>query len=123
VDTVDESELRNEIERQGLVVSRWQDVLLEHYPPLLESYLDWARSGEQLTEIDSKTKEFLIIALDCAVRWPSPFIDNHIRKALREGASVVEVIEVIGVTAHLLGPHMMNHGLSALANVLESGWE
>jgi len=120
---MDESELRDEIARQGLVVSRWQEVLLEHYPPLLESYLDWARSGEQLTEVDPKTRELLVIALDCAVKWPSPYIDNHIKKALQLGASVVEIIEVIGVTARLLGPHMMNHGLSALANVLESGWD
>jgi alkylhydroperoxidase/carboxymuconolactone decarboxylase family protein YurZ len=118
---MDESELREEIRRQNMVPSRWQEVLLEHSPPLLEAYLEWSRSGEDLQELDPKTKEFLIIALDCAVRWPSPFIDNHIRKALLAGASVVEVIEVIGVTARLLGPHMLNHGLSALSNVLESG--
>lgn len=115
---MDDAALRAEIARQGMVPSIWQEVLLDHYPPLLESYLEWARSGEQLQELDPKTREFLIIALDCAVRWPSPFLDNHIRKALHAGASVVEIIEVIGVTARLLGPHMLNHGLTALANVL-----
>jgi|SRR5580704_19023658 alkylhydroperoxidase/carboxymuconolactone decarboxylase family protein YurZ len=118
--TLDNTELLDEIARQGMVPSKWQEVLLEYHPILLESYLEWSRSGENLTEVSPKMRELIIIALDCAVRWPSPYIDNHIKKALQEGASVVEIIEVIGVTARLLGPHMLNHGLSALGNVLES---
>jgi alkylhydroperoxidase/carboxymuconolactone decarboxylase family protein YurZ len=118
--TLDETGMRAEVARQGMVPSRWQEVLIEHYPKLLESYLAWSRTGEDLTELTPKMRELIIIALDCAVRWPSPFIDNHIKKALREGASVAEIIETIGVTAHLLGPHMLNHGLSALGNVLDS---
>ena len=117
---MDNTELLDEIARQGMVPSKWQEVLLEYHPILLESYLEWSRSGENLTEVSPKMRELIIIALDCAVRWPSPYIDNHIKKALQEGASVVEIIEVIGVTARLLGPHMLNHGLSALGNVLES---
>jgi alkylhydroperoxidase/carboxymuconolactone decarboxylase family protein YurZ len=120
---LDDAELRAEVARQGMVPSKWQDVLLEYHPILLESYLEWARTGENLSEISPKTRELIIIAVDCAVRWPSPYIDNHIKKALREGASVVEIIEVIGVTARLLGPHMLNHGLSALSNVLDSSPE
>jgi alkylhydroperoxidase/carboxymuconolactone decarboxylase family protein YurZ len=118
--SLDRAELQAEIARVGWVQSRWQEVLLEHNPALLESHLAWAHSGENLTELSSKMRELIIIALDCAVRWPSPFIDNHIRKALQEGASVAEIIDVISVTARLLGPHMLNHGLSALGNVLDT---
>ncbi len=118
---MNEQEQRATIAELGHVPSKWQELLIEHHPEVLTTYLEWAKAASVRTEISPKLRELIIIAVDCAVRYPSPFIDNHIRKAMDAGATLREVIEVIEVTSQLLGPQMLNHGLTAVAKVIDEG--
>ena len=48
-------------------------------------------------------RELVIFCLDSAVKWPSPFIDNHIRKALEAGMSAQQLVEAAVLTARSSG--------------------
>jgi alkylhydroperoxidase/carboxymuconolactone decarboxylase family protein YurZ len=104
----------------GLVPARWQEVLADHRPNLLNGYLDWSDVAQECAALGPGLRELIIFCLDSAVKWPSPFIDNHIRKALAEGITAEQLVEAAVLTGQILGPHSMNHGLTALAGVLDN---
>ena len=103
----------------GLVPARWQEVLAEVRPELLEGYLDWSDVAQECSALGAGLRELIIFCLDSGAKWPSPFIDNHIRKALDAGMSREQLVEAAVLTGQILGPHSMNHGLTALAKVLD----
>lgn len=103
----------------GLVPARWQEVLAEHRPSLLTGYLDWSDVAQECPALGPALRELIIFCLDSGVKWPSPFIDNHIRKALTAGMTREQLVEAAVLTGQILGPHSMNHGLTALAKVFD----
>ena len=104
----------------GLVPAKWQEVLADHRPNLLTGYLDWSDTAQECVALGPGLRELIIFCLDSAVKWPSPFIDNHIKKALAEGITAEQLVEAAVLTGQILGPHSMNHGLTALAGVLDA---
>lgn len=113
------AEVLGRVQEAGLVPARWQEVLAEYRPGLLAGYLDWSDVAQDCPALGAGLRELIIFCLDSAVKWPSPFIDNHIRKALEAGMSVQQLVEAAVLAGQILGPHSMNHGLTALAKVLD----
>jgi alkylhydroperoxidase/carboxymuconolactone decarboxylase family protein YurZ len=109
----------DQVKAAGLVPARWQEILAEHRPNLLTGFLAWSDVAQECGELGAANRELIIFCLDSAVKWPSPFIDNHIKKALAAGMSVGQLIEAAVLTGQIVGPHSMNHALTALAKVLD----
>jgi alkylhydroperoxidase/carboxymuconolactone decarboxylase family protein YurZ len=108
------------VEAAGLVPAPWQEILAEYRPEMLTGYLTWSDTAQETPALGAGVRELIIFCLDSAVKWPSPFIDNHIRKALTHGMSPEQLVEAAVLTGQILGPHSMNHGLTALAGVLDT---
>jgi alkylhydroperoxidase/carboxymuconolactone decarboxylase family protein YurZ len=101
-------------QRSGDVRLKWMDMLAEFAPEYLDAWKDWGKRTTDITELDPKAREFLIVAIDSVIPWPSPYIDSHIHKGFNHGATVREFVEVAITCAHLMGPHPANHLLTAL---------
>lgn len=101
-------------QRSGEVRLKWQEMLEEFGPEYLAAWQEWGRSAFTLTELDPKIREFLIVAIDSVIPWPSPYIDSHIHKAFNAGATIREFIELSVSCGYLMGPHSTNHLLTAL---------
>jgi alkylhydroperoxidase/carboxymuconolactone decarboxylase family protein YurZ len=101
-------------QRSGDVRLKWQEMLQEFAPEYLDSWQSWSKQSFTITELDPKAREFLIVAIDSVIPWPSPYIDSHIHKAFNHGATIREFIEVAVTCGHLMGPHPTNHLLTAL---------
>ncbi|ODU07043.1 MAG: hypothetical protein ABS81_02865 [Pseudonocardia sp. SCN 72-86] len=116
---VSRAEVLAQVRSAGLVPARWQEVLADHRPELLAAFLEWSDSAQQCDALGVGVRELIIFCLDSAVKWPSPFIDNHIGKALDAGITEEQLVEAVVLTGQIVGPHSMNHGLTALAGVLD----
>lgn len=97
----------------------WHEVFEQNDPELFAAYKAWAGYVASPKELDLKSRELMVVAIDSLVAWPSPFIDVHIHGAFDAGATVQEVIEAITVAAGFGGGHAYNHGLTALGSVLK----
>jgi alkylhydroperoxidase/carboxymuconolactone decarboxylase family protein YurZ len=96
----------------------WHDVFRQYDPEQFEAYRTWQASLVNHKELDRKTHELIVIAIDALVAWPSPFIDVHIHGAFDAGATIQEVLESILVAAQFGGGHALNHGLTAMAKTI-----
>jgi alkylhydroperoxidase/carboxymuconolactone decarboxylase family protein YurZ len=116
-----DSELGAAVTAMGIVRAPWQDLLMEHSPDTLAGYLEWSKVARTYDVITPKQRELLVIAIDCALLWPGPYLDQHFARAAELGASVKELIEVVVTAGHIAGPHSMTHGLTALQRVIADG--
>jgi alkylhydroperoxidase/carboxymuconolactone decarboxylase family protein YurZ len=105
-------------QRTGEVRLKWHGMLEEFGPEYMEAWRKFSKETNALTELDPKAREFLIVAIDSVIPWPSPYIDSHIHKAFNAGATVRELTEVAVTCGHLMGPHPVNHLLTALYKVI-----
>ena len=86
----------------------WHDVFRQYDPEQFEAYRTWQASLVNHKELDRKTHELIVIAIDALVAWPSPFIDVHIHGAFDAGATIQEVLESILVAAQFGGGHVVD---------------
>lgn len=97
----------------------WHEVLKEYDPEQFEAFRTWQKKLVNHRELDAKTHELIVVAIDALVAWPSPFIDVHIHGAFDKGATIQEVLESILVAAQFGGGHALNHGLTAMSKTLK----
>jgi len=96
---------------------QWETII-ELDPEFMQAYLNFSAVPWKKNHLDDKTKAFMYIAVDAAAThlYPSG-IRQHIREALRLGATVQEIMEVLELTS-TLGIHAMNIGVPILVEVL-----
>jgi alkylhydroperoxidase/carboxymuconolactone decarboxylase family protein YurZ len=113
-----DEELRQRLAARGIPTFRWAEVFYEYDPEMYRAYVEWTTRARETVELDEKVREFISIAIDCVVMWPSPYIDSHFNRALDLGASLQELADVILAAGRLMGPHSYIHGFNALETVV-----
>jgi len=95
----------------------WQG-LLNLSPELFEASLNLRSIPKKKRHLPPKVQHFVSIAVDSAsTHLHVPGIEEHIKAALKEGATPAEVMEVIELTS-TLGIHACNIGVPLLMEVL-----
>jgi len=117
--SAEQEQLKNEfIEVRGTWGDSWE-AILRLDPGFLKSYLEFSAVPWRKNHLDTKTKEFMYIAVDAAAtHLYVPGIRQHVKAALAAGATPQEIMEVLECTA-TLGIHAMNIGVPILVQVLE----
>lgn len=100
----------------------WSDsweAILRLDPEFLARYLAFSAVPWRKNLLEDKVKEFIYIAVDAnATHMYLPGVRQHIRAALKLGATPQEIMEVLELSA-TLGIHAMNIGVPILVEVLE----
>ncbi|MCL6443943.1 MAG: carboxymuconolactone decarboxylase family protein [Alicyclobacillus sp.] len=105
------------IEMFGYWNRTWADLLMAD-PEFFESYLRFGGIPHQSRHLDPKLKEFIHIAIDgAATHLFAPGLREHIRNAIRFGATKEEIMEVLELTS-TLGIHACNIGVPILVQEL-----
>jgi alkylhydroperoxidase/carboxymuconolactone decarboxylase family protein YurZ len=117
--TAQQEEIKQEFIRvRGTWSETWEGVLRLD-PEFLRAYLNFSAVPWRKNHLDDKVKEFIYIAIDAnATHMYLPGVRQHIRAALRLGATGPEIMEVLELSA-TLGIHAMNIGVPILVEVLE----
>jgi alkylhydroperoxidase/carboxymuconolactone decarboxylase family protein YurZ len=117
--TAEQEALKKEfIEVRGTWGEPWEGMLRLH-PEFLRSYLQFSAVPWRKNHLDDKTKAFIYIAVDAAAtHMYLPGVRQHIKSALKYGATPQEIMEVLELTS-TLGIHAMNIGVPILVEVLE----
>lgn len=110
--------LKAEMAEHELPVFRWGELFYEYDPGMYEAYVAWTTRAREHVELEPKVREFIAIAIDSVVMWPSPYIDVHMNKAFDAGATAQEIADVVLATGRLMGPHSYTHGLNTLEKVV-----
>ncbi|WP_461173375.1 carboxymuconolactone decarboxylase family protein [Arthrobacter sp. Z1-9] len=106
------------IDVRGTWSESWEAILALS-PEFLAGYLSLSAVPWEKNNLEDKVKEFIYIAVDCAAtHMYLPGVRQHVRAALRLGASSAEIMEVVEL-ASTLGVHAMNVGVPILCEVLE----
>ena len=113
-----QQEIKDEFIRvRGAWSDTWEGVLRLD-PEFLKAYLEFSAVPWRKNHLDDKVKEFIYIAIDAnATHMYLPGVRQHIRAALKLGATPPEIMEVLELSA-TLGIHAMNIGVPILAEVL-----
>lgn len=96
----------------------WHPVFQAYEPERLEAFRAWRKQHTAFQELDAKTVELIIVAIDSVVAWPSPFIDAHIHAGFDQGATIAEMTEAIFVSLPYGGGHALNSGLTAMGKTI-----
>jgi len=89
--------------------------MLELDPDLFERFLDFSSPPFKTGPLPPRVREFILIAVDASVTHMfEPGIRTHIRRALEEGATKEELLEVFELVS-LIGIHGSTLGISVLA--------
>jgi alkylhydroperoxidase/carboxymuconolactone decarboxylase family protein YurZ len=117
--TARQEEIKQEFIRvRGTWSDTWEGVLRLD-PEFLKAYLDFSAVPWRKNHLGALVKEFVYIAIDAnATHLYLPGVRQHIRAALKLGATPQEIMEVLELTA-TLGIHAMNIGVPILVEVLE----
>ena len=94
---------------------------LEMHRIMAEVDMDWVTSYNQFIDatyigqrlLDRKTKELLQVAVETALRADIDQIQAHIRVAIREGATPMEVLEAMQCVIMPMGALAFRRGLQA----------
>ena len=94
---------------------------LEMHRIMAEVDMEWVTSYNQFIEatytgqrlLDRKTKELLQVAVETALRADVDQIQAHIRVAIKEGASPMEVLEAMQCVIMPMGALAYRRGLQA----------
>ena len=116
--TNEQQEIKDEFIRiRGTWGDPWETIV-QLDPEFMRAYLNFSAVPWKKNHLDDKTKEFMYIAVDAAAtHLYVPGIRQHIAAALRHGASVQEIMEVLELSS-TLGIHAMNIGVPILVEVL-----
>ena len=100
----------------------WHRDLVRHDPEFFARYIGWSSHMYRRGALPSKIKELILMALDAACTHQHEAGTRvHMRNALREGATVAEVVETLELCT-LVGIHSCTLGLPILGELLsESG--
>lgn len=114
-----QEEIKAEFVRvRGTWSDTWEGIL-ELDPEFMAAYLDFSAVPWRKNHLDDKTKSFMYLAVDAAAtHMYLPGVRQHIKAALKFGATTQEIMEVLELTA-TLGIHAMNIGVPILVEVLE----
>jgi alkylhydroperoxidase/carboxymuconolactone decarboxylase family protein YurZ len=117
--TARQEEIKREFIRvRGTWSDTWEGVLRLD-PEFLQAYLDFSAVPWRKNHLDDKVKELVYIAVDAnATHMYLPGVRQHIKAALKLGATPREIMEVLELSA-TLGIHAMNVGVPILVEVLE----
>lgn len=95
------------------------EAILALSPEFLAGYLSMSSVPWKKNHLEDKVKEFIYIAVDsAATHMYLPGVRQHVRAALRFGATSAEIMEVVEL-ASTLGVHAMNVGVPILCEVLD----
>lgn len=113
-----QQEIKDEFIRvRGTWSDAWEGVLRLD-PDFMKAYLDFSATPWRKNHLDDKVKEFIYIAVDAnATHMYLPGVRQHIKAALKLGATPQEIMEVLELAA-TLGIHAMNIGVPILVEVL-----
>ncbi|MCC6193117.1 MAG: carboxymuconolactone decarboxylase family protein [Burkholderiales bacterium] len=110
--------LREEFIRRRGYLAPSQEGLLALSPDFFEAYLAFSSVPWSDGTLPRKVKEFIYIAVDAATtHLYASGTRTHIRRALAEGATSDEILEVLQLTS-LLGAHTLAVGLPILVDEL-----
>ncbi len=110
--------LREEFIRRRGYLAPSQEALLELSPDFFEAYLQFSTIPWTSGTLPRKVKEFVYIAIDAATtHLYESGTRTHIRRALAEGATADEILEVLQLTS-MLGMHTLAVGVPILADEL-----
>ncbi len=117
--TSEQQQIKDEFIRvRGGWAEHWETVLRLD-PDFMRAYSGLSTVPWKKNHLDDKTKELMYIAVDsAATHLYAPGIRQHIAAALRKGATVQEIMEVLELAA-TLGIHAMNIGVPILVEVLK----
>jgi alkylhydroperoxidase/carboxymuconolactone decarboxylase family protein YurZ len=91
----------------------WEEVL-KLSPDFFEAYLKFSSVPWTTGTLEPKVREFVYIAIDAATtHLYEPGLRQHIRNALRYGATKEELMEVLQLTS-VLGMHTVSEGVPVL---------
>jgi len=93
------------------------EILAEYDPDILAAWHEMAQKIMKHKELDLKTREFIIVAIDAVEAWSH--INVHLDQAFELGASIQELVEVMVVAGFVKGPHAWSWGLSHLSQVIQ----
>lgn len=82
-------------------------------PEIMGAYRNVASSASKNGALDSKTKELMALAIGITAQCDG-CIAFHMRKAMKAGATKVEIIETIGVAIEMGGGPAVVSGAGAL---------
>lgn len=103
---------------RGTWSDTWESILTLD-EDFMAAYLNFSAVPWRKNHLDPKIKEFIYLAVDsAATHMYLPGVRQHIKAALKFGATVDEIMEVLELTA-TLGIHAMNIGVPILVEVLE----
>jgi alkylhydroperoxidase/carboxymuconolactone decarboxylase family protein YurZ len=101
------------IKNRGYWNEFW-DGLLKLSPDFFEAYLKFSSVPWTTGTLEPKVREFVYIAIDAATtHLYEPGLRQHIRNALRYGATKEELMEVLQLTS-VLGMHTVSEGVPVL---------
>lgn len=114
-----QQEIKKEfIDVRGTWSESWEAILALS-PEFLAGYLSLSSVPWKKNKLEDKVKEFIYIAVDsAATHMYLPGVRQHVRAALRLGATSAEIMEVVEL-ASTLGVHAMNVGIPILCEVLD----
>ncbi len=94
------------------------ETILELDPEFMRAYLNFSAVPWKKNHLDDKTKELMYLTVAAAAtHLYVPGAREHIRAALKAGATKDEIMEVLELTS-TLGIHAMNIGVPILVQVL-----
>jgi len=116
--TSDQQEIKDEfIKIRGTWGPDWETIL-QLDPEFMRAYLNFSAVPWKKNHLDDKTKELMYITVAAAAtHLYVPGAREHIRAALKAGATKEEIMEVLELTS-TLGIHAMNIGVPILVQVL-----
>jgi alkylhydroperoxidase/carboxymuconolactone decarboxylase family protein YurZ len=89
----------SEVEREFELLSRFQPEVFTSYMAMRGGLFQTPPEGA----LDRKTKELVILGMECMARKTNPPPVGHTRKAIEAGATPKEVSEVVGLCIMLGG--------------------
>ena len=94
------------------------DALLELDPEFLRAYMELSKQASSRKALEPKVREFIAIAVDATVtHLYNVGTRNHIRQALRLGATREELLEVLEIVS-LVGIHTTTEAMPMLEEAL-----
>lgn len=105
-------------ETKGYWSEAWDDVLAAD-PAFFAAWLDFSEIPFRRQGLDLKSKHLICIAVNASpTLLHRPSTREHVRQAIKAGASSAEVLEVLELVA-MLGIHTITEGIPILAEELD----
>jgi alkylhydroperoxidase/carboxymuconolactone decarboxylase family protein YurZ len=115
-----QTELRDEFLNARGYWNEFWDGLLKLDPEFFKAYLDFSSVPWKSGTLEPKFKELIYIAIDASTtHLYEPGLRQHIRNAIKHGATKEEIMEVLELTS-VLGIHTCTLGVPVLLEELEA---